>query len=86
MDVPDGNVSFNRVDDGKAPLAGVWRITGRMQEDGKVADIHQTGSRQTYKMLTGKKFQWVAIDPEKRNSQVPEVVPILLKMGNIQSK
>nr|WP_294869955.1 hypothetical protein [uncultured Pedobacter sp.] len=66
MDVPDGRVNFNRVDDGKAPLAGVWRITGRMQEDGKVADIHQTGSRQTYKLLTGKKFQWVAIDPEKK--------------------
>lgn len=66
MDVPAGHVSFDRVDDGKAPLAGVWRITGRMQEDGKVADIHQTGSRQTYKLLTGKKFQWIAIDPDKK--------------------
>jgi len=66
MDVPAGHVNFKRVDDGKAPLAGVWRITGRMQEDGKVADIHQTGSRQTYKLLTGKKFQWVAIDPDKK--------------------
>ncbi|TCC97410.1 membrane or secreted protein [Pedobacter psychroterrae] len=64
--VSDGNASFVRVDNGNAPLAGVWRITGRMGEDGKVADIHQTGSRQTYKMLTGTKFQWVAIDPEKK--------------------
>lgn len=63
----DGNeVAFNRVDDGKAPLAGVWRITGRMQEDGKVAQIHQTGTRQTLKLLTGTKFQWVAMDPAKK--------------------
>lgn len=63
--VPEGQVYFKRIDDGKAPLAGVWRITGRMQ-DGKLNPIHQTGSRQTYKMLTGTKFQWVAIDPEKK--------------------
>lgn len=66
LEVPEGNVVLKRVDDGKAPLAGVWKITGRMGEDGKVAAIHQTGSRQTYKLLTGKKFQWVAIDPEKK--------------------
>lgn len=63
----DGDeVAFNRVDDGKAPLAGVWRITGRMQEDGKIAQIHQTGTRQTLKLLTGTKFQWVAMDPAKK--------------------
>lgn len=66
MDVPEGHVDFKRIDDGKAPLAGVWRITGRMQEDGKIAAIHQSGTRQTYKMLTGTKFQWVAIDPGKK--------------------
>ncbi len=63
----DGDeVTFNRVDDGKAALAGIWRITGRMQEDGKIAQIHQTGSRQTLKLLTGTKFQWVAMDPTKK--------------------
>jgi len=66
LKMPDGEAGFNRVDNGKAPLAGVWRITGRMGEDGKVADIHQTGTRQTYKVLTGTKFQWVAIDPGKK--------------------
>jgi hypothetical protein len=66
LDLQDGRINFDRVDDGKAPLAGVWRITGRMGEDGKVAAIHQTGTRQTYKMLTGTKFQWVAIDPGKK--------------------
>jgi len=63
--VPEGNITFRRIDDGKAPLAGVWRITGRMQ-DGKITPIHQTGTRQTYKLLTGTKFQWVAIDPAKK--------------------
>lgn len=61
-----GEVKFNKIDDGKSSLAGVWKITGRMDADGKIADIHQTGSRQTYKLLTGTKFQWVAIDPEKK--------------------
>lgn len=65
INVPEGAVTFNRVDDGKAQLAGVWRITGRMQ-DGKITPIHQTGTRQTYKLLTGTKFQWVAIDPAKK--------------------
>lgn len=65
LTVPDGQVNFRRVDDGDAPLAGVWRITGRMQ-GGKLTPIHQTGTRQTYKLLTATKFQWVAIDPEKK--------------------
>ncbi|TKC05088.1 membrane or secreted protein [Pedobacter frigoris] len=65
LQVEEGNVEFDRVDNGTAPLAGVWRITGRMQ-DGKISPIHQTGTRQTYKLLTGTKFQWVAIDPAKK--------------------
>jgi hypothetical protein len=66
LDLMEGNKKFEQVDNGDAPLAGVWHITGRMGEDGKVAAIHQTGTRQTYKMLTGTKFQWVAIDPGKK--------------------
>lgn len=62
----ESTAKFERVDHGKAPLAGVWHITGRMGDDGKVAAIHQTGTRQTYKLLTGTKFQWVAIDPAKK--------------------
>ena len=63
---PEGTIKFDRVDEGKAPLAGVWKITGRMGDDGEVKAIHQTGTRQTYKLLTGTKFQWVAIDPGKK--------------------
>ncbi|MHA4895922.1 hypothetical protein ACXZ1K_14315 [Pedobacter sp. PWIIR3] len=66
LQVENDHATFYRVDNGKSPLAGVWRITGRMGADGKLADLHLTGSRQTYKMLTGTKFQWVAIDPDKK--------------------
>lgn len=53
---------WQRVDEGAAPLAGVWHITSRMQ-DGKLVPIHRTGTRKTLKILTGNRFQWVAIDP-----------------------
>ncbi|HEU4902147.1 MAG TPA: hypothetical protein VFT06_05120 [Flavisolibacter sp.] len=59
----DGSpLSFKRLDNGSSPLAGVWRITGRMQE-GKIVPVHHTGTRKTVKILTGNRFQWVAMDP-----------------------
>jgi hypothetical protein len=60
------NVKLERIDDGKAELKGVWIISARMDDKGNITPIHQTGTRQTYKMLTGTKFQWVAIDPSKK--------------------
>ncbi|HEY0666794.1 MAG TPA: hypothetical protein VGD22_01380 [Sphingobacteriaceae bacterium] len=57
--------NWTRLDDGSTPLAGTWRITSRMQ-DGKLAPIHQTGARQTYKILSGTRFQWAAINPETK--------------------
>jgi len=63
---PEVQLNFTNIDDGKAPLAGVWRITGRKEENGKIVPVHQTGTRHTYKLLTGTKFQWVAIDPAKK--------------------
>lgn len=56
---------YNRIDDGKAPLAGVWKISAREQE-GKIVPIHQTGARKTLKMLSGSRFQWFAINPETK--------------------
>lgn len=53
---------WTRIDDSKAPLAGVWRITAQKREQGLVP-IHQTGTRKTIKILTGTRFQWAAIDP-----------------------
>ena len=57
--------TWKRVDAGKAPLAGVWHITHRMQNDALTA-IHQTGPRKTIKILTGTRFQWAAINPETK--------------------
>lgn len=57
--------TFERIDNGTAPLAGVWHITSRM-EDGKLNAIHRSGSRKTLKILTATKFQWIAIDPGKK--------------------
>lgn len=59
------STTWKRVDDGTAPLAGNWRITGRMQ-DNKLEAIHQTGPRKTVKILSGTRFQWAAINPETK--------------------
>ena len=53
---------WKRLDNGSAPLAGLWAITARKQ-NGSLQPIHQTGTRKTVKILTGSRFQWAAIDP-----------------------
>jgi hypothetical protein len=53
---------WSLIDNGIAPLAGAWHITKRMEE-GNLKSIHQTGTRKTIKLLTGSRFQWIAIDP-----------------------
>ena len=62
IDVNSKKLTYKKIDDGSAPLTGLWQITGRMQ-DGKVAAIHRTGTRKTVKILSGTRFQWAAIDP-----------------------
>lgn len=62
----NGNsIKYQRIDDGNAPLSGVWKINGR-EQDGKMVAIHQTGARKTLKILTGSRFQWFAINPETK--------------------
>jgi len=56
------SATYERMDNGKAPLAGVWHITDRMQE-GKLVPIQRSGTRKTLKVLTASRFQWFAIDP-----------------------
>ena len=51
---------FQRVDNGQAPLAGVWRINGRKQGD-QFNEI-ALGPRRTLKILSGTHFQWAAIN------------------------
>ncbi len=58
----NGNAeSWSSLDEGKDKLAGVWRITGRMV-DGKINQM-QRGDRKTLKLMSGTRFQWMAINP-----------------------
>ncbi len=59
------NQTFDRVDETPTPLTGLWRITGRANEAGQLTDM-QRGPRKTIKLLTGSRFQWVAINPQTR--------------------
>lgn len=51
---------WNKIGTNDGPLAGVWRMTGRKQGD----NISTTPlrDRRTLKILTGDRFQWVAIN------------------------
>ncbi len=62
MGIKGEKIVYQKIDDASAPLSGVWHITSQMRE-GKVVPIHRTGTRKTLKMLSGTRFQWVAIDP-----------------------
>lgn len=55
-------VEWTRVDNGDGPLAGSWKITGR-EQNGKMNTI-TPGARKTVKILTGSRFQWVAINTD----------------------
>ena len=52
--------AWERTDDSSGPLAGNWRITGRDQ-GGKMVEI-KPAARKTIKLLSGKRFQWAAIN------------------------
>ena len=54
--------AFKRIDDGKGDLTGCWRITGRMQ-NGSMVPIPKR-ARKTLKLLSGSRFQWMAINTE----------------------
>lgn len=56
--------TWERIDEGKADLAGTWRITGR-ENNGQMTQIPLT-ARKTLKILSGTRFQWAAINPETR--------------------
>ncbi|GAB3336752.1 hypothetical protein GCM10027299_47080 [Larkinella ripae] len=63
----DGTDTYERFDQPstQTPLAGLWRITGRLGENGQV-NAMQRGARKTLKLLTGTRFQWAAINPETK--------------------
>ncbi|MCM5529916.1 hypothetical protein [Parasegetibacter sp. NRK P23] len=55
-------LEWTRVDDGAGPLSGDWRISGR-EQDGKINTINP-GARKTVKILSGTRFQWIAINTQ----------------------
>jgi hypothetical protein len=60
-------LTFDRIDQPTEPdkLAGLWRITSRANEAGQLTPMPR-GSRKTIKLLTGTRFQWIAINPETK--------------------
>lgn len=59
---------WTRVDDGTpGALAGAWEIVGR-KRGGTMQDLssRRTGPRKTMKILSGKRFQWIAFNTETK--------------------
>ena len=56
--------TWNRIDTGDGELAGLWQITARTQ-NGQMVEMKQ-GPRKTIKLITGTRFQWMAINPETK--------------------
>lgn len=52
------------LDNGKGPMVGTWRSSGRMQ-DGKVV-LSPPRARKTFKILSGSRYQWAAINAETK--------------------
>jgi hypothetical protein len=57
-----GKQEWTRInnDNGAGPLAGNWQIRAR-ESDGKMNPIPD-GPRQTFKIMTGTRFQWIALN------------------------
>lgn len=57
-------ISYTNLDNGTGALAGTWHFTGRLNND----TIQRTipGARKTVKMLSGTRFQWMAINTDTK--------------------
>ncbi len=62
IDGDGGRQVWTRIDRGESPLAGTWRITGR-HVNGAFSEM-PLRARRTLKILSGTRFQWVAINVE----------------------
>lgn len=63
-DLGGNSVEWTQLDDGSGTMAGTWRSSGRMQ-DGKVV-MSPPRARKTFKLLSGSRFQWAAINAETK--------------------
>ena len=57
-----GRQEWARVDEGKGVLSGDWRISAR-EQNGKMNPM-RPGARKTVKILSGTRFQWVAMNTD----------------------
>jgi hypothetical protein len=55
---------WTRIDNGTGGLAGNWRISGRMN-NGQIQPIQRL-ARKTLKLLSGTRFQWMAINTDTK--------------------
>lgn len=58
--------TYKHVDDNKGPLAGVWYMSGRMQ-NGQIS-TRPLGARKTLKIMSGTRFQWVQVNTESKQT------------------
>lgn len=66
MGIVGSKLKFKRIDDGKpGKLHGAWLISGR-ERDGKIQSIDTNRPRKTMKILSGKRFQWIAYNTETK--------------------
>ncbi len=65
LTTPSGNQTFSRVVESPTALTGLWRITARTVQGGQRTPMPR-GPRKTIKLLTGSRFQWVALNPETK--------------------
>lgn len=58
--------TWERIDDAtETPMAGAWQIRERQNGDGAMVPM-RPGPRKTVKMLTGTRFQWIAINTKTK--------------------
>ena len=62
-----GNVTFNRIDDGSpGKLTGTWLFSNRIR-NGEIGKPRSADNpRKTMKILSGKRFQWIAYNVETK--------------------
>lgn len=56
------SIPWDAVDNSSDALSGNWKITGR-EQDGKIVEM-KPGARKTIKILSGTRFQWIAINSD----------------------
>jgi hypothetical protein len=66
LSIPESNWTFYRIDSGSpGELQGAWLMAGRVR-DGNRRMRDTSGPRKTMKILSGKRFQWIAYNTETK--------------------